>query len=65
MAQFVRDGGANDCLDGRLLVKGDLLELSLHRLRYAYSEEDDFLLDGVLLGGWHRDALPGSWNAQR
>jgi hypothetical protein len=42
-----------------------LLEFTLHRLRYADREEDDFFLDRVLLGGWHRDVLPVNWTAQR
>ena len=49
----------------RSAIESDLLELSLHRLRYTDGEEDDFFVDGVLLGGWHRDVLPVSWTAQR
>ena len=64
-AEFALDGGTDERRDARLFIESDLLELSLHRLWYADGEEDDFLVDGVLLGGWHRDVLPVSWTAQR
>ena len=64
-AQFVPDGGADEGLDARLFIESYLLEFSLHRLWNADGEEDDFFVDGVLLGGWHRDVLPVSWTAQR
>jgi hypothetical protein len=63
--QFALDRGTDEGLDARLFIESDLLELSLHRLWYADGEEDDFFVDGVLLGGWHRDVLPVSWTAQR
>ena len=64
-AEFDLDGGTDEGLDGRLFIESDLLEFPLHRLGYADGEEDDFVVDGVLLGGWHRDVLPVSWTAQR
>jgi hypothetical protein len=64
-AQFAPDGGADEGLDARLLIESYLLQLSLHRLWNADGEEDDFFVDGVLFGGWHRNVLPVSWTAQR
>ena len=64
-AQFALDRRTDESLDARLFIEGGLLEFSLHRLRYADGEEDDFFVDGVLFGGWHRDVLPVSRTAQR
>ena len=64
-AQFAPDGGADEGLDARLFIESYLLEFSLQRLWNADGEEDDFFVDGVLFGGWHRDVLPVSWTAQR
>ena len=64
-AQLAPNGGTDEGLHARLFIESYLLEFSLQRLWNANGEEDDFFVDGVLFGGWHRDVLPVSWTAQR